>query len=187
MIPSKFYHYSSLPIESLDVDFYEDQKGNKRFASKPIGFWISVEDFEGDTNWKTWCIEEKFHLHGLKHKYLVKLKENARILYLSQVSQIKEFSLKYRKEKREYLYENFIYEIKWEDLQPEYDGIIIAPYQYECRLYTPETSWYYGWDCASGCIWNLDCIESFTLEEILEYQEEENEKDSLSEECSQRT
>jgi hypothetical protein len=25
------------------------------------------------------------------------------------------------------------------------------------------TSWYYGWDCASGCIWDVDAIERVTL------------------------
>ena len=37
------------------------------------------------------------------------------------------------------------------------DGIIIAPYQWYCRM---TVDWYYTWDCASGCIWNLDAIES---------------------------
>jgi len=35
----------------------------------------------------------------------------------------------------------------------EYDGIEIAPYQWDARL---SLIWYYGWDVASGCIWNLD-------------------------------
>lgn len=35
-----------------------------------------------------------------------------------------------------------------------YDG---APYQWECRL-DRDTFWYYSWDCASACIWNLQAV-----------------------------
>jgi hypothetical protein len=39
----------------------------------------------------------------------------------------------------------------WVRLAKEYNGIEIAPYIYKGRF---EISWYYGWDVASGCIWN---------------------------------
>ena len=39
----------------------------------------------------------------------------------------------------------------WTRLEKEYDGIEIAPYIYKGRF---EIFWYYGWDVASGCIWN---------------------------------
>ena len=47
-------------------------------------------------------------------------------------------------------------------------GIIISPYQWDCRL-ALESGWYYGWDCSSGCIWDISCIQDFIfLEENLE-------------------
>ena len=51
------------------------------------------------------------------------------------------------------------YQIQWAEVASLYDGIEIAPYQFERRLgYHSEigkavSDWYYGWDCASGCIW----------------------------------
>ena len=35
--------------------------------------------------------------------------------------------------------------------------MFITPYQWELRF---ELDWYYGWDVASGCVWNLSVIES---------------------------
>lgn len=59
------------------------------------------------------------------------------------------------------------YELDWLKVKQKYQGIIIAPYQWKCRM-AQETKWYYGWDCASGCIWDLDCIDEFKLIEINE-------------------
>lgn len=47
--------------------------------------------------------------------------------------------------------------VNWPLIATRWDGIIIAPYQWSCR-YDDRTFWYYGWDCASGCIWNLHAI-----------------------------
>ncbi len=57
------------------------------------------------------------------------------------------------------------YQLEWDKVKDKYQGIIIAPYQWECRL-ALETCWYYGWDCASGCIWDLDCIKEFIKQEV---------------------
>ena len=45
----------------------------------------------------------------------------------------------------------------WDDVVRQYDGLIIAPYQWAKRC---DYSWYYGWDCASGVIWNLRAVAS---------------------------
>lgn len=42
--------------------------------------------------------------------------------------------------------------IDWKAVAKEYDGIEIDPYQYE-RRFSEGFLWYYGWDCASGCVW----------------------------------
>jgi hypothetical protein len=47
--------------------------------------------------------------------------------------------------------------IEWPKVAAEYGGIEIAPYQWSCRL-DPDVSWYYGWDVASGCIWDASLI-----------------------------
>jgi len=43
--------------------------------------------------------------------------------------------------------------INWSAVADRYSGIEISPYQWEARDGS-ETSWYYGWDVASGCIWD---------------------------------
>ena len=49
-------------------------------------------------------------------------------------------------------------QIDWAEVASKYDGIIISPYQWSLRL-DMEMMWYYGWDCASGCIWNISAIK----------------------------
>ena len=86
-----------------------------------------------------------------------------------------------------YVRKPYIYMLDFLKVMDEYDGIIIAPYQYSCRLMNSSTAWYYGWDCASGCIWNLGCISiklDSIQEGIQESQEEENVTDLLLRVCS---
>jgi hypothetical protein len=46
--------------------------------------------------------------------------------------------------------------IDWGRVAEQYHGIVIAPYQWSLRL---DLMWYYGWDCASGCIWDTWIVE----------------------------
>lgn len=60
------------------------------------------------------------------------------------------------------------YTIDWFQVVRNFPGIIIAPYLWERRNSNRsnwDSCWYYGWDCASGCIWDLRCIESFQMVE----------------------
>jgi hypothetical protein len=66
--------------------------------------------------------------------------------------------------KRLYTYQ-MTYEIDWYRVAEQYDGIIITPYIYERRL-TEYTTWYYSWDCASGCIWNGKAIANITSKKL---------------------
>lgn len=197
MLPTKLYHYSYEPVEFLVPDYHEKDWERSWPLGKPSGLWFSVEDYEDDQNWKTWCQSEGYALDNLRCRHQLILKNDAKILHIWNSTQLEQFGLKYSKhdaiifESRKMLYamgeekKPYIYDINWEPIKKEYDGIIIAPYQWSCRITNPSTSWYYGWDCASGCIWNIEAIESLILVERLEVQEGENEMDSQSEECSQ--
>ena len=46
--------------------------------------------------------------------------------------------------------------IDWNKVASKYDGIEINPYQFEARY---QYLWYYGWDIASGCVWNLSGVK----------------------------
>ena len=50
------------------------------------------------------------------------------------------------------------YRINWQPLTEQYAGIIISPYQWKRRLDGRASDWYYGWDCASACIWDLSAV-----------------------------
>ena len=129
--------------------------------SKPKGLWVSVE---GDCDWKSWCEVESYRLEGLKVSYEVKLKESANILHLKTSWEILEMFEKYPFKTRNRDLDYDTYNLNWKEIEDKFSGIIISPYQWNCRL-SPKCSWYYGWDCASGCIWDLNCIEEFKLNE----------------------
>lgn len=170
----KIYHYSRHPVETLFTEFYEKYKAHwpEDGAMKPCGLWVSVEDFEDDTNWYDWCVSEKFRIGALRHKYRVILK-NAKILYLKSEDDIVQFSHLYAKNDPSdfgrYVGRQtapYISMISWAKVKKYYDGIIIAPYQWNCR-HALNTAWYYPWDCASGCIWNLEKV-SLELECLID-------------------
>lgn len=51
--------------------------------------------------------------------------------------------------------------IRWPLVASLYDGILIPRYLWSIRF----RNWYYGWDCASGCVWNTDVIRIESVEE----------------------
>ena len=54
-------------------------------------------------------------------------------------------------------------DIDWAAVARCYQGIIIPTYHFEFRFDTHVSDWYYGWDCASGCIWDAGAIASVSL------------------------
>lgn len=145
----ELYHYHYNIISELNTISYLQS-----LHFKPTGFWFSI-----DESWKEWCEENEFKIKSLAYKHKVTLKETANILLLEEPEQLVRFTVHYR---ANYLPTKIIDYIDWPRLATEYDGIIITPYQYSCR-YEPMVFWYYGWDCACGCIWNIDAVESIEL------------------------
>lgn len=154
----KLIHYTDKEL-SLEPRVY-DQK-EQHIQCKPRGLWVSVE---GEYDWEWWCESENFRLENLVVRYEVELKDNADILHLKTKEEIYKFTESYSMSTRSWDREHDTYEIRWDDLKIKYQGIIISPYQWDCRL-AIGSSWYYGWDCASGCIWDLTCIKEFKLME----------------------
>lgn len=152
----ELYHYSE---EEFDLENMVYDQSRFEWQAKPVGLWVSIGD-----EWEKWCREEKFALERLTCKYRVILKKEANILYLDTEDKIYDMHKKYpcKKESISKLIglDDDTHEIDWLKVKSEYQGIIISPYQWECRL-SLDSSWYYGWDCASGCIWDINCIEFF--------------------------
>lgn len=115
---------------------------------KPRGFWVTVP---GEDDWPTWCRGQEWGLERLVVEYCVELGTEANILTLSTSQAILGFHAAYSRSR---------WEISWAEVAEAYDGILISPHDYSLRW---DLSWYSGWDCASGCIWNLAAIESLDL------------------------
>lgn len=115
--------------------------------TKPVGLWISVK---GENDWLQWCTDELFRLDHLAVEHHVTL--GGDILILDKSDDLLDFQSTYGiRDRRGYA-------IDWPRVTQDYDGVIIAPYHWQHRL---SLSWYYTWDCASGCIWNLNAIEKW--------------------------
>lgn len=133
----KLVHFSPIPLDYISPSVqssYPDMK--------PSGFWVSDED---EDSWSDWCVRNApDYLSPIPHLVTV----DGNILYLRKEEDIDAFTFCYGK--------NFgsIQAIDWHTVAEEYDGIIITPYQWGKRF----EHWYYGWDCASGCIWNPKAI-----------------------------
>jgi hypothetical protein len=125
---------------------------------KPHGLWLSVE---GDDDWFSWCATEAFGLRRLALIYEVCLAPDASIVRLKTPAELVAFSECFPNADAPFggIKEIDLFAIDWPAVARQFQGIIIAPYQWECRL---ELMWYYGWDCASGCIWDAAAISSFS-------------------------
>lgn len=133
-------HFSKTPISVIEP---RDQAMAKRhgYNFKPTGLWYSV-----DGDWERWCVSD--WMTGVAGKLCYELTlGDENILRLQSISEI----LRFHDEYHEILegctlvgYPN------WARVAEKYDCIEIAPYCWELRC---DLTWYYPWDCASGCIW----------------------------------
>ncbi len=125
-------------------------------CDKPAGLWISVE---GEDDWLEWCKGAGFGLSRLTHPTEIVLSPKARVLRVEGDVALREFHRTYKCQPwyadkmngSTRLFDGSA--IRWGDIAEEYDGVIIAPYVWSLRL-DMDARWYYGWDCASGCLWN---------------------------------
>lgn len=131
------FHYSSQPFVLDRTRTYTQRH------FKPCGLWLSVGD-----DWKQWCEKEEFHLAGLTHRTPIVLRSDANLRVISDLFQFDTFTAKYQNQWAPFD------PIDWPRVVEDYDGIIIAPYFWDRRM----THWYYSWDCASACIWNIKCL-----------------------------
>jgi hypothetical protein len=144
------FHYSATPLGELrSMVPQEPREGDSwTFIDKPRGLWVSVDDA-----WEEWCRENEFNVPSLAVKQRVVLKDfEGKLLLLSTPPEILEFQERYGLPHPR-IPEH--YGIDWARVALNYGGIIIAPYQWSLRL---DLMWYYGWDCASGCIWDTSII-----------------------------
>jgi hypothetical protein len=86
----------------------------------------------------------------------------SRILVIRNEEELLEFTAEYGVPLSERTSRSMDY-IDWARVAEKYDGIDIPKYLRSMRL-DSRVSWYYTWDIASGCIWNLRAIKSHRSE-----------------------
>jgi hypothetical protein len=145
-------HYSAVPLDFATL--HDCHQEVPHHFGKPHGLWFSVGD--GDDGWRAWCEGEDFCVGSLVNCTEIILHDQANILRLSGVDDIDSFTEKYDCDMGAWA-KGRKYAIDWHRVSEQYDGIIIAPYCYARRL-DNGANWYYGWDCASGCIWKVAAI-----------------------------
>jgi hypothetical protein len=152
-------HFSPDPFVFNPKFFYKTHPNYliNGFKPKPIGLWLSDET---DMGWKEWCEGEEFRLEWLKHRTDFEV-DLTRICVLDSDDKIKAFSKEYSVRPIPDLTALLV--IDWDRVAKLYSGILISPYSYELRLKL-EFSWYYGWDCASACIWDLSAVKPLVNE-----------------------
>lgn len=143
-------HFSLEPLREIHSS--KNDKDVLSIICKPNGLWVSVEGAE--YGWYDWCKENDFNLQKFNYETLIELTSTANVLMIDSPTGLDTFTEEYGEQ---YLSRMMI--INWTRVASKYDGIIIAPYIWEKRL-DINTMWYYGWDCASGCIWNADAIKA---------------------------
>jgi hypothetical protein len=179
IVQKHYYAYDRVPWEEMNVI-----AKNSKSPGKPIGFWLSA-----GTAWERWCKSNDFESFRLRYQYRIKLRKNHNVLMIHDLVGFDKFCYEYgydpygiysnHSEKTKELFgeseagqrlatywhiRKYYPDCRWNLVKEKYQGIIICPYFHNRRLMTSHSQWYYGWDCASGCIWDVDCIKSFELE-----------------------
>jgi len=154
-------HYSDRPLAFSCIYSQTQEPREGCIHGKPRGLWVSVE---GEDDWKSWCEAENFRNIAESFATVIELREDARILRLTSALEIDSFTEEFYD--RDYMkqipgFDWRGHAIRWADVAAQFQGIIIAPYCWQRRM-AKHTFWYYGWDCASGCIWDAAAIASAT-------------------------
>lgn len=157
-------HYGKAPVK---LDRSREYNLDGGWNHKPRGIWFTPA--KGPDTWpKYWRENMGRESSRIAVEHEVTLAPNANILWIRNYEEFDAFheeyktGLSYDSSRLEY--------IDWRRVSDKYDGIIIIPYLWGRRMGGinwgdpsnpgPEQMWYYSWDVASGCIWNLRAIQS---------------------------
>ena len=163
-----YYHWASKPVK------LRRKKYRQSGQPKPNGLWFDVN---GD--WKRWCGATDFRPETFRYRHKVTILDTSRIIFLRRAKDIDAFTRRYARNlsgniqllqsteendafARRYgrdlfgdILRQFSNYIMWGEVAEKHSGIIIAPYS---RARSETYLWYYGWSCASGCIWDTSAI-----------------------------
>ena len=118
-------------------------------------------------SWLEWCLAESFGFGPFVYELEL---DTSRIKFITGLKEFDEFSDEYGMEREEFFglpkttwASHREYDcINWPKVESDgFTGIEINPYLWARRL--EGGMWYYGWDCASGCVWDANAVKSVKL------------------------
>jgi hypothetical protein len=130
---------------------------------KPVGFWYSCFN-----SWLNWTQDEGLFIKNYIHKINIKRnllrniknKDKDGLLVLNNIKDLILFHKKYKKRYRK------MNMIEWNKVSEDYGGIEICPYfkeELKKKKLWKKLFWYWSWDVASGCIWNISILKNTEL------------------------
>jgi len=141
---------------------------------KPNGLW-----FDANEDWKRWCEAAQFRLEALRYRHTVTILDTSRILFLRSARDLDVFTRKYERNlfgsiqllqspkdldvfTRQYgrdlvgdILGQFSKYVAWGEVAEKHSGIVIVPFS---RARRETYLWYYGLNCAGGCVWDTSVI-----------------------------
>lgn len=146
-----FSHYNDKPTWEPRAELYAQCIG-----PKPNGVWLSVD---GKYDWPHWCASEGFRTELLAYRHVFEITDPSRVALLDHPAHISEMTEQWRADPPGYpqILRGDSWNLDWPTITQQCGGMIIAPYHWSQRL-RDNTRWYYGWDCASGCVWDLSLL-----------------------------
>ena len=163
-----YCHWAPDPVKLRRMSY--PQRGHP----KPNGFWFDVNG-----SWKRWCGITQFRLERLRYRHTVAILDASRVLFLRNAKEIDLFTHKYGRNLSGHIRllqsaedidaftgqygsdlvgdirRHFTNYIMWEEVAEKHSGIVVNPYS---RARSQTYLWYYGWNCAGGCIWDTSVI-----------------------------
>ena len=131
----------------------------QKVGPKPTGLWYECQDGSSQT-WKAFC-ETGFSYGYSKYdkQYNVVLNDYE-ILFIPDEHHFEKFYEMYSTNHPADPAgtRGFDKMIDWPQVSRDYAGIEICPYLYSKRM-DEDSFWYYGWDVASGCVWDPKGIQ----------------------------
>ena len=150
-------------------------------AMKPRGFWYAC-----GSDWYDLGVSAKTdkYLYSIKLKRSILTKDlsevkKGKVLQITKQDEMRAFDKKYGKK---VIYKDRLFNsyrlIEWKQVYKDFSGLEICPYQKGTRygvngetVSDRKMNWYYTWDVASGCIWDLNAIDNIELKHTLTKEE----------------
>ena len=160
------FHYAREAGKVFSADRMRDDNYHK-----PGGLWLSDDAACG---WRAFVLER---LHdgtpgwenageGLRYSYGFEIVQLDQVLRLETSDELRGFLSEYGEATvRECVVNDKPgcgLHIEWGRVKAAYKGILITPFHQNLPRTDPDFHWYKGWDCASGCFWNLTCLKQVT-------------------------